>query len=79
MTFKKLDKVWVNSNSVVYPGIVLSDEIGDSAYIVLKFDTAIWRRVVCIQKDLSKRKNDFNEHMYSVRKNFLNIPLKFQI
>lgn len=69
MRLKPLEKVWIQSNQTVYPGIIISDI--EPAYIVLKFDIAIWRRVICLENELSHRKNDFSEHMFSVRQNFL--------
>lgn len=69
MKFKPLEKVWIASGPHVYPGIVLLS-IGLS-YVVLKFDTAIWRRVICLEDELSHRKQDFSEHMFKVRLNFI--------
>jgi hypothetical protein len=69
MRLKPLEKVWIQSNQTVYPGIVIADI--EPAYIVLKFDTVIWRRVICMENELSHRKNDFSEYMFSARRNFL--------
>lgn len=71
MEFKPLNKVWIKSGQSVYPGIVLS--IDGQKYIVLKFDTAIWRRIICSAEELSHRKQDFSKHMFTVRKNFISV------
>ena len=70
MRFKPLEKVWIRtSKEIVYPGIVIANI--EFAYIVFKFDTAIWRRVICVEEEMSSRKNDFSEHMFQVRQRFL--------
>ncbi|RTK99349.1 MAG: hypothetical protein EKK57_09750 [Proteobacteria bacterium] len=71
MKFKPLEKVWITSGPHVYPGIVLLT-VGLS-YVVLKFDTVIWRRVICLEDELTHRKQDFSEYAFAVRKNFLSI------
>jgi hypothetical protein len=67
--FKPLEKVWISSGNNVYPGVVLSS-VG-VMFNVLKFDTAIWRRVLCGASELSHRKQSFGDYMYKTRKNFI--------
>jgi len=71
MRYKPLEKVWIHYGTTTYPGIVISDI--EPAYIVLKFDTAIWRRVICLDNELSHRKVDFSDYLFKTRKNFINV------
>lgn len=74
---KVLDKVWIHEADKLFPGIIYQ-EIAE-AFIVLKFDMAIWRRVIIAKKNLSIRKNDFSEFMFNVRKNVINAPIEYKL
>lgn len=71
MRFAPLEKVWIHYGKTTYPGIVISDI--EPAYIILKFDTVIWRRVICLDNELSHRKVDFSQYMYQARQNFIKV------
>lgn len=74
---KILDKVWITEGNSVYPGIIIN-EIAE-VYVVLKFDKAIWRRIVCYPKDLSLREDDFSEFMFKVRESLCKVKLNFAL
>lgn len=74
---KVLDKVWIHESDKLFPGIIYQ-EIAE-AFIVLKFDMAIWRRVIVPKKNLSLRKNDFSEFMFKVRENLINAPIEYKL
>jgi hypothetical protein len=72
-----LSKVYVDENGSLYPGVVVN-QVGE-AYIVLKYDTTLWRRVVCLKENLIERTDDFSEFIFAVRQKFLNIPANFSL
>jgi len=77
LSLKILDKVWIIEGNVKYPGIIIN--IIAEAFVVLKFDRAIWRRVVCQANQLEFREENFSQFMFKVRESLINSSVKFSL